>query len=612
MESWNSDILGSPGFIYMSKLKRLKKYLQLWNWNTFVDVTKKLKQVEEDVMKATLLSDRNPLDLHLLNKLVTLRGQQEVLLDQQKAIIQQKSRVKWLKEGAANTRFFRINLKVRQTQNSIVELEKQEGGITSNQEEITDILVKHFEDKFTFQEVSMATNIFNDIPEVVTEEENYMIEAIPNADEIREVVFDLNPDSAPGPDAFAVWLYREVKNAKRENQFRPIGLMNFSFKVITKIITKRLTEIIKKVVSPQQSAFIKGRNIQEKIALTSELVNDLEHKRRGGNMGLKLDITQAYDSLSWEFMFQVMQKLGFSSNVTRWLHTLLKSAKISVLLNGSLVGYFQVSRWLRQGDPLSPLLFVIAEDLLSRTLTRMVQDNQIQPMITRKNVHPSHIFFVDDIFISAMLISEIFPIYTMAVYKWPRTIIKECERIIRNFLWTGDPSSRKVITIKWDSVCSPIDEGGIGLRRLEILNKSLLMKLYWKILNGDDEMSIYFQAKYQDRNGDWIQYYRKSFVWPGMQWVANEVLNHSRWLVGKGESISVWKEKWIKDKSLLDLFPENSFMIQFPNMKVSDILLDGAWVIPTEMLVMFGISELPVVDNQEDKRVWIPIEKAGV
>ncbi|XP_026420029.1 uncharacterized protein LOC113316010 [Papaver somniferum] len=210
IDSWNSDIIGNPSFIFMSKLKRLKKDIQNWNWNFFGDVTKKLKQAEQDVMKASLLSDKNPLDLNLLNNLVTTRGHQELFLDEQKKIIQQKSRVQWLKEGAANTKFFHVNLKIRQAQNVIMEFEKHGGGITSNQEEIADILIKHFEEKFTFQEVRFISDIFKDIPMVVNEDDNILLETTPEAEEIRQTVFELNPDSAPGPDGFDGWFYREV------------------------------------------------------------------------------------------------------------------------------------------------------------------------------------------------------------------------------------------------------------------------------------------------------------------------------------------------------------------------------------------------------------------
>lgn len=79
------------------------------------------------------------------------------------------------------------------------------------------------------------------------------------------------------------------------------------------------------------------------------------------------------------------------------------------------------------------------------------------------------------------------PIYNMSIHRWPKRVIKECERIIRNFLWTGDPSQRKQIVLKWNKVCSPIKEGGLGIRRLEVINKALLMKLVSKIQNGTEE-----------------------------------------------------------------------------------------------------------------------------
>ncbi|XP_026459608.1 uncharacterized protein LOC113360302 [Papaver somniferum] len=144
---------------------------------------------------------------------------------------------------------------------------------------------------------------------------------------------------------------------------------------------------------------------------------------------------------------------------------------------------------------------------------------------------------------------------------------KESEKIIRNFFWSGDPSVRKPITLKWEKACPPLDEGGLGIRQLEDINKSMLMKLCWKMQNGNDKWSRFFQPKFQDKTGNWIEYYKKSSIWPGIKWVAPEVFEHFRWLVGDGKNISVWSDIWIKDTPLKILHPENTTMQQNPDMK---------------------------------------------
>ncbi|XP_026383538.1 uncharacterized protein LOC113279035 [Papaver somniferum] len=563
-ESWGKPIQGNPIFIFMSKVNRLKTDIKECNWVVFGDVNKNLKLAEMEVLNSSIASDQEPYNNVLLNKLVTTRGKLEILSQHQNDIIKKKSRVQWLKDGASNTKFFHVNMKVRQAQNMIG------GGIEST---------------------------------------------VPG-------------ESAPGPDGFAGWIYKfawdivgedlidairycwrrnfipeglnanfirlipKVNNAKKAKQFRPIGLMNFSFKIFTKIWETRLGSIIHKMVSPQQGAFIKGRTIQEQIALASEMVNELNIKRRGGNFGLKIDITQAYDSLSWNFLFQVMSKFGVSDTSIHWLQVLLKSARISVLVNGGPAGYFKVGRWLRQGDPLSPLLFVLAEDALSRNITSMIQQGILKEMVNRKGVKPSNILFTDDV--------SVF----MLVYKWPSRVIKECERIIRNFVWTGDPSKRKQVTLKWNKVCSPLSEGGLGIRRLEVVNKALIMKLFWKIQQGTNEMVKLFQAKFKNKNGDWISYYKKSSIWQGIKWVIAEVQEGTRCLVGNGETISVWKNKWIQDKALEERFQNHTYIQQFLRMKVAGLILEGEWVIPSEMMEMIDINELPALSGGEDKRIW--------
>ncbi|XP_026383925.1 uncharacterized protein LOC113279446 [Papaver somniferum] len=137
-----------------------------------------------------------------------------------------------------------------------------------------------------------------------------------------------------------LFLLPKTQGAKKAEQFRPMGLANFNFKIITRIITTRLSTMIEKMISMQQGAFVKGRNTQDKIVVASKMINELNIKRRGGNVGMKLDITQAYDSLSWNFLFEVLRRFGFSECGINWLRKLFESAKISVLVNGGPCGFF--------------------------------------------------------------------------------------------------------------------------------------------------------------------------------------------------------------------------------------------------------------------------------
>ncbi|XP_026459810.1 uncharacterized protein LOC113360520 [Papaver somniferum] len=477
-----------------------------------------------------------------------------------------------------------------------------------------------------------------------------------------------------GMNSNFLMLLPKVKNVKRANQYGPTGLMNFRFKVITKVITSRLSLIMDKLISHQQGAFIKERNIQEHIVLASEMVNELDIKRRGGNFGLKLDITQAYDSLKWEFLFQDMKAFGFSVNFVKWIHILLKSAKISVSINGGPAGYFGVSRGLRQGDTLSPLLFVIAEDVLSRQLISMVLNKTLTPMVNRNRVQPTHIFFTDDIFIfcncdkinvrrlmqklneyqrssgqnisltkskcfiggesenrklhvdaecNISLVS--FPDKYLGVTLVPGSIkythVWECVEYLQDKLagWKGQLLSfqERLILVKFVLSSIPIynmsvykwparvlKECGLDIRKLEVINKALLMKLYWKILNGEEEWEKLFQAKFKNIRGEWITYYKKSSIWPSIKMIINEVEHNTRWLVSDGQQISVWQDTWIKDRPLCEIFPGNLLMQTNPNMKVAELLTNGEWIVPPEFSQFFGANELLVADNTSDRRIW--------
>ncbi|XP_040369301.1 uncharacterized protein LOC112185960 [Rosa chinensis] len=133
----------------------------------------------------------------------------------------------------------------------------------------------------------------------------------------------------------------------------------------------RLASIASHIISPQQHAFVLGRNISDYIMTTSECLNMLDSKCYGGNIAIKADITKAFDTLSRGFLLHVLEAFGFDPKFMLWVQALLQLANLSLLINGRPVGFFSCGRGVPQGDPLSPL-FYLAKEVLSCGLSELV------------------------------------------------------------------------------------------------------------------------------------------------------------------------------------------------------------------------------------------------
>ncbi|XP_017245737.2 uncharacterized protein LOC108217416 [Daucus carota subsp. sativus] len=151
--------------------------------------------------------------------------------------------------------------------------------------------------------------------------------------------------------------------------FRPISLINTTFKLLSKVLANRLAKHIKILTSDTQTGFVKGRQASEGILIVKEIVHALQKGRRKG-LVFKLDFEKAFDTINWEFLFEVLARMNFDQKWIGWMRALLKSSRISVLVNGSPSKEFEPGRGLRQGDPLSPLLFNLAGEVLSAMLTK--------------------------------------------------------------------------------------------------------------------------------------------------------------------------------------------------------------------------------------------------
>jgi hypothetical protein len=234
-----------------------------------------------------------------------------------------------------------------------------------------------------------------------------------NIEEVKGAVFGMHPWKAPGPDGFpagfyqkswdvvgetvfkfvdSVWqnpssiadvnktdicLIPKVDKPEYVTQFRPISLCNTNYKIVSKVIVERLKECVASLVSPFQTGFVPGRNIHENIVVAKEMAHTMHFmKGRKGAFAIKVDLSKAYDKLSWEFIWRVLGEIELPVSLINIIMHSVTSVTTNVKWNGTRGEYFRPQRGIRQGDPISPYLFVLCMDKLSHIILQAVSEGK--------------------------------------------------------------------------------------------------------------------------------------------------------------------------------------------------------------------------------------------
>eukprot|EP00253_Pinus_taeda_P019935 PITA_19935 len=293
----------------------------------------------------------------------------------------------------------------------------------------------------------------------------------------------------------------------RPDRFRPIALSNVVYKIISKVIANRLKPLLPALVLEEQTGFVEGRQILNNIIQAHEVV---------------------------------LRAYGFDHNWIRWVMSLVSTVSFSILLNGSPSRTFMPSRDLRQGDPLSPFLFVLMMEGLGRAIKMENVEGRIQGLkLTPDGATTTHQQFVDDTMLqSTPMVKE----------------ARAFKQILNNFALATE--KKKWALVAWEKLCKPKAHGGLGLHDPEILSRVSGSKLWWRWLKeSTTPWAKLWKQKYainwQERDHIIMsRLINGSHIW-NLSWENKAIIQqHSFWEIRDGNLARFWEDNWQQEPNL--------------------------------------------------------------
>ncbi|GJX68534.1 RNA-directed DNA polymerase, eukaryota [Tanacetum coccineum] len=199
-----------------------------------------------------------------------------------------------------------------------------------------------------------------------------------------------------GGNSSFISLIPKTQNANMVKDFRPISLIGSLYKIIAKILANHLVVVLGDIVSDVQSAFVADRQILDAPLVLNDLIQWCKSNKKQ-TMIFKVDFEKVFDSVRWDYLDDVLKKFGFGNRWCAWIQSCLRLSRGSILVNGSPTKEFQFHKGHKQGDPLSPFLFILIMESLYLSFQNVVNAGMFKGVSIGSNLHLSHLFYADDV-----------------------------------------------------------------------------------------------------------------------------------------------------------------------------------------------------------------------
>ncbi|XP_027099048.2 uncharacterized protein [Coffea arabica] len=665
---------------WYNKLKAVRDALKQWNRVVFGNVSSKVAEAEQELKQTEaeydlVRSEESKIHLH------EARARYNRALSIECEFWHQKAGIKWLQAGDANTAFFHSWVRQRRNSNFISRIRKEEGGWHEDLQEIKNSAISYFSDLFASnRQVQPLTELPFEVPRV-TQEDNEIMKQLPTMEEIHEVVFGMDTQSAPGPDGFGAGFFQscwdmvkddllmaiqdffqgmeqprswshsmvvlipKVDGASHWREFRPLSLCNVSSKVVSKILAVRISKLLPKLISPWQTGFVPGRGIVDNVLLAQELILDLDRRLIDPNLILKLDMEKAYDRVDWSFLLFLLRQYGFEEVVVDLLFRTFSNTWFSILVNGEPTGFVKSYQGVRQGDPLSPVLFLFVADFLGRGLQRLFDSKDSRYFVSAGSKVP-YLAFADDMIIftrcsqdALVSLKDFLQLYqscsgqkvniaksafyaSARVTDTQRTLVSttlgyQCQGF--PFRYLGVPLIRgRVTCAAFDALLGKVLQPpkAVLLRLGRVCNAFL-----WdtSIDSKRTHWAAWDKWKLRERASIWAEFMHVKYVrgghpllvsvdrpspfWRRLVEVRGFAEGNIRWCLGEG-LVDFWQDRWCTDVPLASLVPGPK-----SHRLVGEFFLSDGWDEQWLRRLLLGhlvskVMELRIFPNMQDQMIW--------